>query len=88
VAFAVGFSGNPVLNGRTLENTLAVLGSRGEIKIEAPSGPVKVLLGTAVKHEWDLVLGTSSVHTSETALAEGLKTIRAIGAELKKSGQL
>jgi redox-sensitive bicupin YhaK (pirin superfamily) len=88
VAFAVGFSGSPSLNGTTLKHTLAVLGSQGSIEISASNGPAQVLLGTAVKHDWDLVLGTSSVHTSKAALAQGLQTIRAIGAELKGSGKL
>ena len=88
VAFAVGFSGAPSVNGTTLRHTLAVLGSHGGIDISAPDGPVQVLLGTAVKHDWDLVLGTSSVHTSQAALAKGLQTIRAIGAELRGAGTM
>jgi redox-sensitive bicupin YhaK (pirin superfamily) len=88
VAFAVGFSGSPSVNGTTLKHTLALLGSQGSIEISASNEPAQVLLGTAVKHDWDLVLGTSSVHTSKAALAQGLQTIRAIGAELKGSGKL
>jgi redox-sensitive bicupin YhaK (pirin superfamily) len=88
IAFAVGFTGAPMVNGAALKHTLAVLGSQGSIQISAPGGPVQVLLGTAVKHNWDLVLGTSSVHTSEAALAEGLQTIRAIGAELNRAGKM
>ena len=82
VAFAVGFSGAPRVNGTTLQHSLAVLGREGAIDISAPHGPAQVLVGTAVKHDWDLVLGTSSVHTSHEALAQGLQTIRAIGAAL------
>jgi redox-sensitive bicupin YhaK (pirin superfamily) len=88
IAFAVGFAGAPLVNGTKLQQTLAVLGSKGSIQISAAVGPVQVLLGTAVKHNWDLVLGTSSVHTSEAALAEGLRTIRAIGAQLNRAGKM
>jgi redox-sensitive bicupin YhaK (pirin superfamily) len=85
VAFAVGFSGGPVVNGTLLDHTLAVLSGSGAIDIAAPEGPVQVLIGTAAKHPWDLVLGTSSVHTSKAALMQGMATIRAIGAELQRS---
>ena len=88
VAFAVGFSGTPTVNGTPLRHMLAVLGSHGGIDLAAAHGPAQVLLGTAVKHDWDLVLGTSSVHTSQRALAQGLHTIRAIGAELKAAGKM
>jgi hypothetical protein len=53
VAFAVEFSGSPSVNGTTLQHTLAVLGSQGSIEISASNGPAQVLLGTAVKHNWD-----------------------------------
>ncbi len=82
VAFAVGFSGAPVVNGVALQHTLALLGSEGSIEISAPDGPVQVLVGSAARHAWDLVLGTSSVHTSPAALAQGLQTIRDIRAGL------
>ena len=88
VAFAVGFSGEPVVNGTRLQHTLAVLGNSGAVEISAPGGAVQVLLGTAAKHPWDLVLGTSSVHTSKAALAQGLATIRAIGTDLQRAGKL
>jgi redox-sensitive bicupin YhaK (pirin superfamily) len=88
VAFAVGFSGAPTVNGQKLQHTLAILDSEGSIEIGAPDGPVQVLVGTAAKHNCDLVLGTSSVHTSELALAQGLSTIRTLGLELRKAGSL
>jgi redox-sensitive bicupin YhaK (pirin superfamily) len=88
VAFAVGFSGTPLVNDTALQHSLALLSSHGDIEVAAPNGPIQVLVGTAAKHKWDLVLGTSSVHTSADALAMGLQTISAIGAELRRAGRL
>lgn len=88
VAFAVGFSGAAEVNGVRLEHTLAVLGEQGAIQVHAPQGPVQVLVGTAAPHPWDLVLGSSSVHSSAAALAQGQHTIRTIGAELRSQGVL
>ncbi|MBV8741897.1 MAG: pirin family protein, partial [Sinobacteraceae bacterium] len=44
------------------------------------------VLGSAVKHPHDLVLGHYSVHTSSSALKQGASTIRRIGAELMRAG--
>jgi len=46
------------------------------------------MLGSAVKHPHDLVLGYYSVHTSVTALNEGEARIRKIGARLRAEGRL
>ena len=45
-------------------------------------GDTAFVLGSAVKHPHDLVLGHYSVHTSQAALAEGEAEIRRIGARL------
>ena len=42
-------------------------------------GDTAFVLGSAVKHPHDLVLGHYSVHTSQAALAEGEAEIRRIG---------
>ena len=42
-------------------------------------GDTAFVLGSAVKHPHDLVLGHCSVHTSQAALAEGEAEIRRIG---------
>jgi redox-sensitive bicupin YhaK (pirin superfamily) len=51
-------------------------------------GATSFVLGSAVKHPHDLVMGHYSVHTSEAALAQGEDEIRRIGAQLKQQGRL
>jgi redox-sensitive bicupin YhaK (pirin superfamily) len=46
------------------------------------------VLGSAVKHPHDLVLGTYSVHTSTEALRKGHEEIVRIGRELRANGTL
>jgi redox-sensitive bicupin YhaK (pirin superfamily) len=46
------------------------------------------ILGSAVKHPHDLVLGTYSVHTSREALSRGEAKIREIGKRLRAEGRL
>ena len=46
------------------------------------------VLGSAVKHPHDLVLGTYSVHTSRQALDRGEAKIREIGQRLRAEGRL
>jgi hypothetical protein len=46
------------------------------------------VLGSAVKHPHDLVLGYYSVHTSAKALAAGEAEIERIGELLRASGRL
>jgi redox-sensitive bicupin YhaK (pirin superfamily) len=46
------------------------------------------ILGSAVKHPHDLVLGTYSVHTSAAALDRGEEKIAEIGKRLKAEGRL
>ena len=52
------------------------------------SGDTGFVLGTAVKHPHDLVLGYYSVHTSPEALETGETGIRRIGERLRASGRL
>ena len=70
---------------------------RGELAVFAPGeGAVEFvaetdsefMLGSAVPHPHDLVLGYYSVHTSAEALAEGERRIREIRAELVGQGRL
>ena len=48
----------------------------------------ELVLGSAVPHDHDLVLGYYSVHTSPETLAAGEQRIRALGAQLRKQGRL
>jgi redox-sensitive bicupin YhaK (pirin superfamily) len=71
--------------------------ARGEIAIFEPSdesldflaeGNTGFVLGSAVKHPHDLVLGNYSVHTSAEALRQGEAEIRRIGERLRSRGTL
>jgi redox-sensitive bicupin YhaK (pirin superfamily) len=48
----------------------------------------RFVLGSAVKHPHDLVLGYYSVHTSRASLAAGEAEIRRIGDELQRAGKI
>ena len=69
----------------------------GELAIFAPGqaavefvaeADTEFMLGSAVSHPHDLVLGYYSVHTSAEALAKGEQRIREIRAELVRQGRL
>jgi redox-sensitive bicupin YhaK (pirin superfamily) len=57
------------------------------LRFEA-SGDSAFVVGSAVKHPHDLVLGHYSVHTSVQALEAGEAEIRRIGERLRASGRL
>ncbi|WP_260463978.1 pirin family protein [Burkholderia sp. Bp8963] len=57
------------------------------IEFEAETD-AEFVVGSAVKHPHDLVLGYYSVHTSEDALREGESRIQKIGMQLRKEGRL
>jgi redox-sensitive bicupin YhaK (pirin superfamily) len=71
--------------------------SQGEIAVFEESnaaiafdavGDAAFILGSAVKHPHDLVLGTYSVHTNPDALEKGEANIARIGQQLKAEGRL
>ncbi|QZP30555.1 pirin family protein [Pseudomonas sp. DR48] len=51
-------------------------------------GECSFVLGSAVKHPHELVMGHYSVHTSKVALAQGETEIQRIGARLRQQGRL
>ncbi len=51
-------------------------------------GDTSFVLGSAVKHPHELVMGHYSVHTSQAALAQGEAEIRRIGTLLRREGRL
>lgn len=63
-------------------------GSSEPIELTADGVDTEFVLGSAVKHPYDLVLGHYSVHTTEAALAQGDAEIRRIGARLQRQGRL
>jgi redox-sensitive bicupin YhaK (pirin superfamily) len=61
--------------------------SSGAIEFEAQS-EAEFVLGSAVPHDYDLVLGSHSVHTSTEALREAEARISAIHTRLTQQGRL
>src|SRR5712675_2462249 len=61
--------------------------SNGAVEFEALSD-VEFVLGSAVRHEHDLVLGYYSVHTTPDALRDGEAHIEAIKKRLVQEGRL
>jgi redox-sensitive bicupin YhaK (pirin superfamily) len=65
---------------------LAVFEESNEAIAIRADGPSRFVLGSAVKHPHELVLGRYSVHTSHAALVAGESEIRRIGNQLTGSG--
>jgi hypothetical protein len=61
--------------------------SNGALEFEARQD-TGFILGSAVKHPHDLVLGNYSVHTSQRALDQGERKITEIGKRLRAEGRL
>jgi redox-sensitive bicupin YhaK (pirin superfamily) len=89
VAWAYSLDGSVQAEGEPVpKNELAVF-EEGEsaLRFEA-RGDTAFVLGSAVKHPHDLVLGYYSVHTRPEALEAGEAEIRRIGERLRASGRL
>jgi len=89
VAWAYSLGGSLQAEGEAVpKNELAVF-EEGEstLRFEA-RGDTAFVLGSAVKHPHDLVLGYYSVHTRPEALETGEAEINRIGERLRASGRL
>jgi len=75
--------GEPVAAGE-----LAVFEESGAAIDFVAQGDASFVLGSAVKHPHELVMGHYSVHTSQAALDQGEAEIRRIGARLREEGRL
>lgn len=75
-------AGGPIVTGE-----LAVFEESEQPIDFVAHGDTSFVLGSAVKHPHDLVMGHYSVHTSKAALAQGEAEIQRIGADLR-SGRL
>jgi redox-sensitive bicupin YhaK (pirin superfamily) len=82
VGFAFCFDGNGLIQGENTSFELIIFEGGGDIEISTKSDSIKVLLGTARKHPYPLILGTSSVHTNTISLKNSLERIRKIGTNL------
>ena len=76
-------TGGPIGTGE-----LAVFEESGEAIDFVAQGDTSFVLGSAVKHPHELVMGYYSVHTSKAALDQGEAEIRRIGARLREEGRL
>jgi redox-sensitive bicupin YhaK (pirin superfamily) len=76
-------SGGPIATGE-----LAVFEESGEAMDFTAHGDTAFVLGSAVKHPHELVMGYYSVHTSRATLAQGEAEIQRIGMRLKEEGRL
>jgi redox-sensitive bicupin YhaK (pirin superfamily) len=67
---------------------LAVFDASNQPLAFSSSGDTGFVLGSAIKHPHDLVLGHYSVHTSAAALEQGEAEIQRIGQRLRAEGKL
>ena len=88
VVFAFVFEGEAKVAGTPSKLEIAEIAGAGAVVFESMGSKTRVLIGSARKHDHDLVLGPSSIHTSEATLTEGLQRIREIGARLQREGRL
>lgn len=88
VAWASIQRGTLRVAGEVISNELVVFGeSEGGLTFTADEES-EFVLGSAVPHPHDLVLGYYSVHTSSEALRAGESRIREIGAQLHRRGRI
>ncbi len=89
VAWVYSYQGSLRAEGEAVAlKQLAVFDEgKSALRFEA-SGDTSFVLGSAVKHPHDLILGYYSVHTSAKALEAGEAEIRRIGERLRASGRL
>lgn len=85
--FAVN-AGRIDVNGPVVAGELAVFEESNQAIDFVAHDDTSFVLGSAVKHPHDLVMGHYSVHTSKAALARGEAEIQRIGAQLRKEGRL
>jgi len=88
VAWVAVSAGRLDAGGLVGTGALAVFDESGEAIDFVADGDTAFVLGSAVKHPHELVLGHYSVHTSEAALAQGEAEIRRIGVRLRQEGRL
>jgi redox-sensitive bicupin YhaK (pirin superfamily) len=83
VAWLAVSEGALAVGGVTLAREMAVF-EDGNAPIEVVAGPAaEFVLGSAARHHHPLVLGTYSVHSSDSRLRRGLQGIRDVAARLR-----
>jgi redox-sensitive bicupin YhaK (pirin superfamily) len=74
--------------GERLHDELAVFDSNDDALAFEAEQATEFLIGSAVRHPHDLVLGYYSVHTSAEALRRGETEIARIGSQLRQASRL
>ena len=81
-------SGSMIVNDEIISEELVVFEeSNGELNIIAQSD-CTFLLGSAQKHNYQLVLGSHSVHTNSKSLLSGQEKINSIGMQLRTQNKI
>lgn len=88
VAWSHVHKGTLRVSGERLEGELAVFERSDKLLEFAAEGDTEFLVGSAIKHPHDLVLGYYSVHTSPQALTRGEAEIARIGRQLRADGRI
>lgn len=88
VAWLAVDAGQLEVNETVRTGELAVFEESGQPIDFIADGDTSFVLGSAVKHPHDLVMGYYSVHTSKATLAQGEAEIERIGAQLRREGRL
>ncbi len=88
VAWAAVSIGQLSVPDKVQTGELAVFEDSSEAIDFRADADTEFVVGSAVKHQHDLVLGYYSVHTSPSALSAGEARIREIGSRLHASGRL
>ena len=88
VAWLAVDTGRLDAGGPATAGELVVFEESGQAIDVVAYGDTSFVLGSAVKHPHDLVMGHYSVHTSKATLAQGEAEIRRIGALLRGTAGL
>jgi redox-sensitive bicupin YhaK (pirin superfamily) len=86
VAWAFLYQGRAQVSGDDVERELVVFAEGDEPFTVHAVDDVRLLVGSAQKHPYPLVLGSHSVHTNAASLARGVARIREVGAQLHQRG--
>ena len=88
VAWVANSKGKLQVSGVILDKEVAIFEESAAPLDFVAQGETEFVLGSAVKHPHQLVLGYYSVQTSPTALQQGEAEIRRIGEDLRARGEI
>lgn len=88
VGWVAVYEGTLLTPAPIASGTIAVFDQTDAVFEFTAEGKTSFVIGTAIKHPHELVLGHYSVHTSPAALEQGESEIHRIGENLRASGRL